>query len=491
MDAQTELHEPPPLPHRERLWVVLGVLLPLFLSSLDNTILASALPTIGRDLGDANNLSWLITAYLLAATACLPLYGKLADIHGRLLMLRIAIGFFMAGALICALAPDIAALIFGRAVQGIGGGGMGAMAVVVLGDIAAPKDRGRYYTLFSITYTTAGACGPALGGSIADHLHWSMIFWINLPLGVVAWAMTIAFMRKLPRHERPHRLDVIGALLIVAASVSFMLALNLGGVRVPWTSPSVIALLAAAAAVAGLFIARMLTAPEPLIPLSILREPAVRCAVVAHGFGWASIIALNIFLPMYLQTALALSPTAAGLSLMVLMATLNTSAGLGGLVLCRVQHYKRLPVAAYLVAMSSVLALAWWAGRMDLWTFEVLIFLIGAGFGPMPSLAMVSMQNVVPRHQLGIAVGTTNFSRSLCGTMLVAVVGAVILASTASSGALGPRGLGGALAPGSEAATVAFQRVFFIIAACMAVAYVAILLLEERPLRTDMPAAPR
>jgi MFS family permease len=237
MDAIAAAAKVKRLTHGETRLIVLGMLLPIFMGSLDQTILASALPTIGRDLGDAHDLPWLITAYLLASTAIIPLYGKIADIRGRAFALRIAIALHLAGSLLCALAPSMLVLILGRSLQGLGGGGLASMGVVVLGDVAAPRERGRYYSYFAVTYTTAGACGPALGGFLADHLRWSAIFWINIPLGLAALAVTSTLLRGLPRHERPHRLDVIGAILIVAASVSFMLGLNLAGVRFAGTAP--------------------------------------------------------------------------------------------------------------------------------------------------------------------------------------------------------------------------------------------------------------
>jgi len=205
MHAPGEPSAAKPLSLRDTRFVIFGVLLPVFMGSLDNTILASALPTIGRGFGDQAGLTWLITIYLLAATAGMPLYGKVADIHGRRFALCIAIGAHMAGSLVCALAPSILVLIAGRAVQGIGGAGLSSVSVVILGDAAPPKERGRCYGYFSIVYTTAGACGPALGGLLAEHLHWSAIFWLNIPLGLVALAVTASLLRRLPRRERPLR----------------------------------------------------------------------------------------------------------------------------------------------------------------------------------------------------------------------------------------------------------------------------------------------
>src|SRR3977135_4249627 len=221
MDATTVHSEPRLLTHRDARAIVFGVLLPVFMGSLDTTILASALPTIGREFGDVHNLPWLVTAYLIANTSIPALYGKISDAYGRRVTLLIAISLYMLGSLVCALAPNMVVLILGRVLHGLGGGGLTSTGMVVLGDVAAPKDRGKYYGYFSVTYTTAGALGPALGGAIAEYLHWSVIFWMNIPLGLIAIAMTMTLLRRLPRHDRAHRLDFVGAALIMSASSSF------------------------------------------------------------------------------------------------------------------------------------------------------------------------------------------------------------------------------------------------------------------------------
>lgn len=470
------------LTHREALTVVLGVLLPVFMGSVDTTILASALPTIGRELGNMHDLPWLVTAYLIAATAVTPLYGKLSDIRGRRSMLAIAISIYMAGSLICAAAPDMLVLIFGRVVHGLGGGGLTSLAMIVLGDIAAPKDRGRYYAYFALTFSTAGAIGPALGGFIAEHLHWSMIFWLNLPLGVIALALTATILRGLPRHERPHRLDIIGALLVMSASVCFMLALNLGGVRMPWWSLPVLALLALAALIGVAFVARLMTAPEPLIPIGIFANPEARLAILANGFGWGSIIGLNIFLPMFLQSVLKISATNAGLSLVIMMAALNLSAGGAGQLLGRMKRYKSVAMLGLLVAIGSLLALAWQAQNVSPWRFELLVALIGIGFGPVAPLCTVVLQNSVPIHQFGTAMGTMNFTRNLLATMTVAIFGAIVIA--------GPFALPGELpAEGLQRAVGSpegFTRVFFAAAASLSLSLLLLLALHEKPLHTDV-----
>ena len=481
MDAASQPITARDLSHKEVQLVVLGVLLPVFMGSLDNTILASALPTIGRDFGDVHNLPWLITAYLIANTAVTPLYGKISDIHGRRVTLLIAVSMYMAGSLVCALAPNMIVLILGRILHGIGGGGLTATGMVVLGDIAAPRDRGRYYGYFSLTYTTAGACGPALGGFLTQYLHWSVIFWLNIPLGLIAIALTLTLLRRLPRHDRPHRLDFIGAALIMTAAVSFMLALTLGGARYPWSSPPILSLFAISLVVGVGFVVRLLTAPEPLIPISILSDPIARCAIAANAFGWGSIIGLNIFLPMYLQRVLGLSATIAGLSLMVLMVTLNTSAGLASRIMVRAQHYKTVPMLGLGLATASVFVMAWRAENLNLWWFEALLALIGIGFGALPPLASTALQNTVSIHHFGTAIGTMQFSRSLFATILIALLGALVLVGTT---ALGPDA-SAEISAGTMYNAAGFARAFYVAAASFAAALICLVMLEEKPLQTS------
>jgi MFS family permease len=464
-----------PLSHRDARLIVIGMMLPVFMGSLDQTILATALPAIGRDLGHANELSWLITTYLIAATASTPLYGKISDIRGRRFVTITAISLYMAGSLVCALAPNMPILIAGRLLHGLGGGGLTSSGMVVLGDVAAPRERARYYAYFSIVYTSAGASGPALGGLLADHLHWTAIFWLNIPLGLIALAVTASVLRRLPRHERPHRLDIIGALLIVVATVAFMLAVTSGGVRYPWGSVQVVGLLAFSLMTGLLFVARLLTAPEPLIPIAILRDPVARYAIAANAFGWGGIIGLNIFLPMYLQRVVGMSATGAGLSLMVLMATLNASAGFSSHLLVRYSRYKTVPLIGLAVAIVAVIVLAWDVRDMTPLEFEFLLVLLGVGFGPLAPLSTTCLQNTTAIHQFGTAVGTMNFSRTLYATVLVAVFGAFVSDLSAASGAAS-----------ATLAVTGFQMIFLAAAASLSIAFVATLLLEEKPFRTNV-----
>ena len=222
-------------------------MLAMFLGALDQTIVATALPTIGRHFGDLGDLSWVVTAYLLTGTAVTPLYGKLSDIHGRRMMMLIAIGLFVAGSLACALAPSMTALVFARALQGLGGGGLIALSQTIIADIVSPRERGRYQGYISAVFAVSSVGGPVLGGFLTQHIDWSLIFWINLPLGLVALGMSSSALKRVPFQARKHRLDVIGALLMVAAAVALLLALSWGGRRFDWISAPTGALLLASA----------------------------------------------------------------------------------------------------------------------------------------------------------------------------------------------------------------------------------------------------
>ena len=470
--------DPHALTHRDKRLIAISMMLPVFLGSVDQSILATALPTIGRDLGDVHHLPWLITAFLIASTALTPLYGKFADIHGRRAAMLIGVTVYMTGSLVCAASSNMLMLIFGRIVQGCGAGGLTVTANMVLGDIAPAKERGKYYTYFSLAFMTAGGSGPALGGWISEHLHWQMIFLWNLPLCVLTLAIALTVLRRLPRRERPHRLDVAGALLVMAASSSFMLGLNLGGVRFPWASAPIVALLLAAVMLGAGFVVRLRTAIEPLIPIAVLSDPAARLAIAAHSFGWGSIVALNVFLPIYLQSALGWSPTSAGLSMVVLMVTLNSTAGLSSQLLGRVRRYKLLPLCFLVVGVGAVIALSLSAASMTALLFEIILLLIGIGYGPTAPLTQVALQNTVPMHDLGAALGTMNFTRTLIATILIAIFGAIVLAHAplgAERGTLSQDFLG-------SASVTTFSAIFLAIAGTLAISFLSVFLLEEKPL---------
>ena len=228
----SDLADERPLTTPEIRRIIFGLMMSMLLAALDQTIVATALPTIGRDLGDAAHLPWVVTAYLLAATSSVPIYGKLSDIHGRRIMLLSSISIFIVGSVLCALAPTMLVLIVARFIQGIGGGGLLALSQTITGDMLKPRERAAYQAYFATAFTTASLAGPVLGGFFSQHLNWSMIFWINIPLGAAAYVMTSTPLKRLPRHERKHKLDVIGAVAARRLHVDLVARFVLGR-RVP------------------------------------------------------------------------------------------------------------------------------------------------------------------------------------------------------------------------------------------------------------------
>ncbi len=474
----TPLPDYPNLDHAVARRIVVGVMLTMLLAALDQVVVATALPTIAASLGDIENMPWVVTANLLCATAVTPLYGKLSDIYGRRTMLLIGIGIFALGSLACALAPTMLALVGGRALQGLGGGGMMPLVQTIVGDVASPRERPRYQAYTSSTFIVSMVGGPLLAGFIAEHLHWSWIFWMNLPLAALAFLLTNNVLRRLPRHDRPHKLDVLGAALMMAAAIALMLALTWGGRRYAWGSPQILALLLGSAAWWVLFAWRVMTAEEPFIPLSVLRDGAMRVGTTAAFFAVGAMIALTIFLPLYGQLALGLSVSGSALTIIALQGTATVTSIAGGRLIARMRRYKRVPLAGAAVAIAAFVPLAIAPTEFSPAVALTLIAIAGSGLGPMFPFTIVVVQNAVPMHQLGVATGTMNFFRALGGTFIVTAFGAIVLA-----GAPTIRGLSaGAVLAGAEAAE-AFRWVFAAAVFCLVIALAAVIALEERPWR--------
>lgn len=423
-----------PMSHEDIRSILFGIMLAMFLAALDQTIVATAMPTIGRELGDVTHLSWVVTSYLLASTAVTPLYGKLADIHGRRVVLLSGIVIFVIGSAACALAPSLWVLVLARFVQGLGGGGLIALAQTIMADMVPPKERGRYQVYIATVFMTSSLLGPVLGGVIAEALHWSVIFWINLPLGLCAYWMTSSALKRLPRHERPHKLDMLGAVLITAATMTLLLALSWGGTHYPWTSAPIGGLIALSLLFWLGFAWRLRTADEPLIPLDILANPVVRMGTIAAGFGMGTFIGLTIYLPVYFETVAGLSATYSGLGLLPLTCGTVIGATSSGRAMARLTHYRRVPVAGLSIALVGMALLTIYAGRMPLVPFCLLLGLVSLGLGTMLPVATVSIQNAVLPHQLGTATGTANFFRQIGGALIVAIFGAIVLGGIGATG---------------------------------------------------------
>jgi EmrB/QacA subfamily drug resistance transporter len=484
-----DMSPPQTISHEQRRDVVIGVLTAMMLAALDQTIVAPALPTIGASLGDADFIAWIISVYLLTGTAVTPLYGKLSDIHGRRPILSLALGVFLIGSVICALATSMPVIIVGRAVQGLGGGGLVALAQTVIADVVPPRERSRYVVYISTVWATSSVAGPILGGFFAQHLSWTLIFWINLPIGALAFFMTHTRLRGLPQVRRDHRLDVLGAALITSSTVLFMLVLTLGGSRLPWTSPLILSFLAIASLLAALLIAHLRRAPEALIPLDIFRNEVVGTATASIFFSMFAFIGSTVYLPIYFEFVLGKDSTVAGAGLIGLVGGSVVGATVAGRTMPRVVHYKRIAIVGVAFAIGALIALSVFASSLSFWGAEALVALLGVGVGPLFPTATVSVQNAVDPRDLGVATATLAFLRTFGSALGVALMGAVIIGFGLVTDAGLPQG--GALDPAlASQAGHAFTAMFALQALALAVSLACFLMMEERPLRGSAPSAP-
>jgi EmrB/QacA subfamily drug resistance transporter len=478
------------LSHPEIRAIVLGIMLAMFLGALDQTIVATALPTIGRHFGDLGDLSWVVTAYLLTGTAVTPLYGKLSDIHGRRGMMLIAIVVFVAGSLACALAPSMTALILGRALQGLGGGGLMALSQTIIADIVSPRERGRYQGYIAAVFATSSVGGPVLGGFLTQHIDWSLIFWINLPLGLAALAMTSNVLKRVPFHPRKHRLDLIGAALMVAAAVALLLALSWGGRKFDWISGPIGSLLLTSTMLWGLFGLRLMMAREPFLPLAVLANPVVRCAALAGACAMATLVGMTIFVPLYFETVLHLSASQSGMALIPLMGATVIFSTVAGRLMMHMTHYKRVPLIGLAIGILALAALSIWTAAMPTALVLVLLALTGSGLGTVFPISTVCMQNAVRQHQMGVATGAANFFRALFSALVVAVLGAIVLGGLGGVTGMSVEML--ARAASAHTLAVAFSYVFMACALVLGFGMAFLIAMEQRPLRgpaTHSPAA--
>jgi EmrB/QacA subfamily drug resistance transporter len=469
-----------PLTQSEVRTILMSLMLTMFLAALDQTIVATALPTIGRQFQDVSSLSWVITAYLLASTSVAPVFGTLADIYGRRAMIIAALSLFVAGSILCALAPNMPVLILARGLQGLGGGGIMPIVQTVISDVVTPRERGQYQAYFSGVWVAAGIGGPILGGVFAEHLHWSMIFWINVPLGLASLAMLLPKMGKIPVFHRRRKVDWLGGVLLMAAAVVFMLVLTWGGNRYLWLSPVIIAMVGASIVLALGFVWHARNAEEPFLPLALMGGTVAPYAMASGGFALGAILGLTVHLPLYYEVVYHLSASEAGLALIPLAAVSTGGAAIAGRAMARARHYKRVAIIGTGCAALAGCAMALTA--LPLWVLLVLLSVFALGLGTAFPISVVSLQNSVARSQVGTITGAMNFFRALMASFTVAAFSAILLMALGADISLGGEHRGAVSSIPVADMVAGFRYVFGAAAIMLAGASLCNILMEEKPL---------
>jgi EmrB/QacA subfamily drug resistance transporter len=483
----------PSFSHREILRVITGILLCILLAAIDQTVVVPAVPAIATDLAGFGHLSWIVAAYLLTATAATPIYGRLSDIFGRRALLLPAIVVFVIASVLCALAQSLWALIAARALQGIGGGGLMAMAQAAIADVVAPRERGKYQAYMAGTWGVASIAGPILGGWMTDQLSWRWIFWINLPLGIAAFALSNRALKLLKVRRQQARIDYAGATLLTGSITCALLAMSAAGATVGW-------LLGGAAVLLAALVWRERVAPDPLLPPRLFASGVFSGGVVIAALAAAAMFGGTFLLPLFFQLLRGADASESGTMIVPFLGANVLGAYAGGQIARRLGHAKPIVMAGLALAACGYLLLATLGAHAGPAATVADMVVVGFGLGVVMPVNLVMVQNAAERRDVGIATGTLLLLRAVGSAVGSTLVGALLAARFAAGselrglsrldlGALRGAGAHMALEPatraGAEAALVgAFHATFLACAALALAGFLTCLLLRDLPLRS-------
>ncbi len=489
--------------HRRILVILFALMLGMFLAALDQTIVATALPTIAGDLHGLNHLSWVVTAYLITSTISLPLWGKFGDLYGRKNFFQLAIIVFLVGSMLSGLSQSMIELIICRAIQGIGAGGLMVGSQAIIGDVIPPRQRGRYMGYFGAVFGLSSILGPLAGGWFTQHVSWRWIFYINVPIGIVA-LITIAIVLHIPTQKVRHKIDWWGTSLLSAGVVGLILMTTWGGVTYAWGSITILGLAIVSAILLIIFCFVEAKATEPIIPLNLFRNRTFNAASAVGFVIGFTMFGSIVYLPLYLQIVHGASPTLSGLELLPMVGGMLISFVLSGQLVTRTGRYKIFPIVGSAVLAVGLTLLAQLGAHTSFIYAAIGMFVVGLGMGLVMQVLVVAVQNSVPHAQLGTATATATFFRTIGGAFGVAVLGAVFnsrllsqLRATASPALLKLLGNGNISEnpsqinhlPLAERALVinafshTLQTVFVVAVPFAVVAFIVSLFMKEIPLR--------
>ena len=494
----------PAYTHQQILRVVTGIMLCILLAALDQTVVIPAVPAIAADLNAFGHLSWIVTAYLLTSTALTPIYGKLSDIYGRRALLMPALVLFIIASMLCGFAQSLPQLIGARALQGLGGAGLMAMAQAAVADVVSPRERGRYQGYMASMWGVASIAGPVVGGWVTDNLSWRWVFWINLPLGLAAMWLCNRGLRTIRSERRPARIDGWGAMLLAAGVTALLLMLSWGGVEYPWASLPVIGAAAMGTALLAVLVWHERRVADPILPPHLFGTSTFLRGVVIAFLTSLGLFGATFLLPLYFQLVLGVDASRSGLLVMPFLAATVVGAMLAGQGARRLGRTKGIILAGVVTSGAAFAALAVMAAGASLWLLLPCSFVLGVGIGATMPAVMVQVQNAAAAGDVGAATGSLLFLRSMGGAFGSTLVGSLLamrfnaglhavgLTGEVDLGALraGATGLGISVVQARAALASGFEVSF---AACAAVLLVAIVVaagMEDQQLRSG-PAVPR
>ena len=421
---------PKALTHKEIMFVLSGLMVGMLLAALDQTIVSTALKRIVEDFDGLAHYTWVVTAYLLTSTASTPLYGKISDLYGRRPVFQFAIVTFLIGSFAAGAATSMTQLIAFRAVQGLGAGGLMSLTFVIIGDIISPRERGKYQGYFGGVWGLSSVAGPLLGGYFSDHAQilgvtgWRWIFYINLPFGIAALIIT-SISLHIPKVKREHKIDYLGALLLVAGVSSLLLGISVYGPQDGWKTSKTITALVIALALVLVFIYHESRAKEPILPLTLFKNHTFSITSILAFIIGAGMFGAIVMLPLYLQVVKGDSATSAGLKLIPFMIGIVSMSIVSGKLISKHGHYKRYPIIGLALMTIGIISLSTLTETTPFWRLSIFAVLIGAGLGFSMQTIVIALQNSVDFKELGVATSANTFFRSIGATIGVALFGTV------------------------------------------------------------------